>query len=151
GTARGARGARGRGAAPSRARPAVVAHRSLDTEAGMDGPPWTVFMRDGGAEKRHHAVARVLVDRALEPGHLGGDKFEEPVDDGVHVLRVELLSEARESREVGKEHRDLAALALESGAALEDLVSEMPRGIAVRRARRSAGCGGNGMSARMAE
>ena len=100
---------------------AVDRGRALDAERGVDGPPRAVLVRDGRAEERHHAVARVLVDGALEAVDLGGDPLEAPVHDRVHVLGVELLGEAREPGDVGEEHGDLAALALERDRALRTL------------------------------
>jgi hypothetical protein len=54
------------------------------------------------------------------------DQLEAPVDDGVRLLRAESLGEAREAGDVGEQQGDLAALALEGRAALQDLVGEMP-------------------------
>src|SRR5213593_2464412 len=103
----------------------VIAERLLDSERRVDGAPRSVLVGDGRAEERHDAVARVLVDRALEPVDLRSDQLEAALDDAVHVLRIELLGERREPRHVGEEDRDLAALALERRARLEDLVGEV--------------------------
>ena len=65
---------------------AEIAHGALDPERGVDGAPRAVLMRDGRAEEGHHAVARVLVDRAFESVDLGGDGLEAPVHDLVNLL-----------------------------------------------------------------
>src|SRR3989441_7555977 len=103
----------------------VIAERLLDSERRVDGAPRSVRVGDRRAEERHDAAARVLVDRALEPVDLRSDQLEAALDDAVHVLRIELLGERREPRHVGEEDRDLAALALERRARLEDLVGEV--------------------------
>ena len=58
--------------------------RPSDAERRVDGPARVVLMGDGGAEKRHDAVAEELVDRALVAVHLGQHQVEgaahEPVD-----------------------------------------------------------------------
>ena len=109
--------------------PIVVSERPLDRERGVRRPARAVLVSDRGAEERHHAVARVLVDRALEPVNLGRDQLEASVHDAVHVLRIQLLGERGEARDVGEEDGHLAALALEGGTRTEDLVGEMPRRI----------------------
>src|SRR5262249_54156314 len=63
--------------------------------------------------------------RALEAMHLGRNPLEAAVDDAVHFLGVAFLGEAREAREVGEEHGDLAALTLERRARFQDFVGEM--------------------------
>jgi hypothetical protein len=45
--------------------------------------------------------------------HLGGNAFEAAVDDVVHDLGVELLSERGETRHIGEQHGDLLALAFQ--------------------------------------
>ena len=107
----------------------VVAQRALHRERRVDGAARAVLVGDGGAEQRHHPVPGVLVDGALEAVDLRGDELEAPVDDPVHVLRIELLGHGGEARDVGEEHRDLAPLALERGARAQDLVREMPGGV----------------------
>ena len=70
-------------------------------------------MGERGAKQGHDAIAGVLVDGALEAVHFCGDALEAAVDDVVHHLRVELLSEGGETSHVGKQHRDLLALPFE--------------------------------------
>src|SRR5207253_3759463 len=105
----------------------VVGDGALDAERRVDGAARAVLVRDRRAEERHDAVTRVLVDRALEAMYLGRDPLEAAVDDPVHLFGVELLGQARESRQISEEHRDLAALALQRRARLENLVRQMLR------------------------
>ena len=84
-----------------------------------------VLVSDGRAEESHHAVPRVLVDRAFEPVDLRGDGLEAPVHDLVDVLGVAPLGQARESRDIGEKDGDLAALAFDRRTRLEHLVGEV--------------------------
>ena len=59
-------------------------------------------MRQRCAEQGHHAVARVLVDRAVEAVYFRRDALEAAVDDLVHDLGVELLGEGGEASYVGE-------------------------------------------------
>src|SRR5205809_918422 len=51
-------------------------------------------------------------------------------------LGVHAFGELHRVHDVGEQHRDLLALALERAASAEDLLGEMPRGVDVRPARR---------------
>jgi hypothetical protein len=97
----------------------------------MHCPSRAVLVGDGRAEQGHHAIAGVLVDRALEPVHLGRDALEAAVDDLVHLVRVEPLGHGREAREVGEEDGDLAALPFEGAAGGEDLLGQVPGRVAL--------------------
>jgi hypothetical protein len=70
-----------------------------------------------------------LIDGALEAVDLGRDQLEAPVHDPVNVLGVELFGERRETGHVGEEHRHLSTLALQGGAAGQDLLGEMLGGV----------------------
>src|SRR4030095_3579183 len=91
----------------------------------MDGAPRTVFVCNGGAEERHDAVTGILIDRTLEPMHLGGDELAAAIDEAVHVLGIQSLGELREARDVGEKNRDLPALTLECGTREDDFLREV--------------------------
>jgi hypothetical protein len=97
----------------------------------MHRPPRAILVGNWRTEQRHHAIAGVLVDRALKPVHLGRDPLEAVVDDLVYLLGVEPLSHGRETREVGKEHGHLAALPFEGTAGGEDLLRQVPGCVAL--------------------
>ena len=80
-------------------------------------------------EQGHDPVARVLVDRALETVHLGGDPLEAAIDEVVHDLGVELLGQRGEARHVSKEHRHLFALAFQGTAGGEDFLGQIGWGV----------------------
>jgi len=103
----------------------VLLDRALDAEGRVHRASRAVLVRYGRAEKRHDPVARVLVDGALEAVDLGGDQRETAVHDRVDLLRIPLLGERREPRQVGEQHGHLAPLALDGRARLEDLLGEV--------------------------
>ncbi|MNK78261.1 hypothetical protein D3C87_978840 [compost metagenome] len=72
-------------------------------------------MSDGGSEEGHDGVADVLVDHAPEAVDGLGEDGEELVDDLGDFLGIQLLAHGREARDVGEEHRDDAAIALDLG------------------------------------
>ena len=55
---------------------AEVLDGALHAQGGVDGPARAIFMGNGGAEQRHHAIASVLVDGALEAVHLARVRVE---------------------------------------------------------------------------
>lgn len=101
---------------------AVIPERALDAECRVHGAPRPVLVGDGSPEQRHDAVSRVLIDCSFEAVDLGRDQLEASVHDAVDVLGVELLGQGRKARHVAEEHGHLAALALERGAAGQDLL-----------------------------
>ena len=76
-----------------------------------------ILVGDRRPEERHDAVARVLVDRALEAVDAVGEDLEEAVQDPVPLLRVDLPGQLQGALHVGEEHRHLLALALQGGPA----------------------------------
>jgi hypothetical protein len=84
-----------------------------------------IFVGNRGAEQGHDAVAQHLVDGALEAMH----GVHHVVDGGVEELlggfRVEAPDEFRRVFEVGKQHRDLLALAFKGGFGCQDFLGEV--------------------------
>ncbi len=74
-----------------------------------------VLVRNRRTEERHDAVAGVLVDRALEAVHTLGKHLEEPIQDRMPRLEIDLLGKGHRALHVGEEHSDLLALALQRG------------------------------------
>jgi hypothetical protein len=64
----------------------------------------------------------VLVDRALEAVHLGGEVLEAAIDDLVHDLRIELFSEGGEVGHIGEQHGNLTALPFERTTGRQNLL-----------------------------
>ena len=101
----------------------------LDRQRRPERARRVVFMGDGGAEERHHAIAEELVDGALVAMDRGEDDFEGAVHDAVDVLGIEPLRHRGEARDVGEHHGDGLALALDRPFRREDLLGEVPGGI----------------------
>src|SRR6185369_4175029 len=91
-----------------------------------------VLMRDRRAEKRHDAVAGVLVDAAFVAMHAGRQQLEELVHDPVPGLGIDGLGERHRLLDVGEQHRDLLAFALDDSALAQDLLGEMPWCVRIR-------------------
>jgi hypothetical protein len=108
-------------------------------EAGTDG---VVLVGDGGAEERHDAVAHHLVDRAL----VAVDGLHHPLENGVQqlarLLGVTVGQKLHGALQVGEEHGDLFALALERALRRQDLLGEVLGSVGVRRP--EATCSGRG-------
>jgi hypothetical protein len=92
-----------------------------------------VLVGDRRAEEGHDAVAGELIDRALVAMHGAGEELEAAVHDRVDGLWIEALRERAEPHDIGEEHRDLLALALERAAGGEDLLREVRWGVGLRR------------------
>jgi hypothetical protein len=130
----------------------------LNPQRGVHRPAGTIFVRQRGAEQGHHAVTRVLVDRALETVHLGCNALEAAIDHVMDHFRIELLGERGEAGHVGKEDGHLLAFAFERAARGEDFLDQVwgcvgtrrrcPRGPQDRggRSRRGGGWGWLGLS-----
>jgi len=75
----------------------------------------------------------------------------EGIAESTATFGVAVGEQLHRALEIGEEHGDLLALALEGGLGGEDLLGQVLGGIAVRRTRRCARSAGNGMSAGVAE
>ena len=108
----------------------VPAHGGLHVEGGVAGPDGVILVGQRRAEERHDPVAHHLVDGAL----VAVDGLHHPLEDGIEelagLLGVAVGQELHRALEVGEEHRDLLALALEGGLRGEDLLGEVLRGVA---------------------
>ena len=93
-----------------------------------------VFLGEGGAKQSHDPVAHHLVDRAFVPV----DGIHHELQDGVQELPgflwIAFHQKLHRPLEIGKEHRHLLALTLESCLRCEYPVSEVPGRVGARRA-----------------
>ena len=90
----------------------VVPHFVPQPEGRVARPLGMVLVGDRRTEERHDPIARVLVDRALEPMYSVGQDPEEAIEDGVPDLGIQPLGQLHRALHVRKQHRDLLALAL---------------------------------------
>ncbi len=95
-----------------------------------------ILVRNWRTEQGHDVVAGVLIDGAFEPMHAIGQNREEAIEDLVPLFGVELSSQFHRTLHIGEQHRDLFAFTFERGLRLQNLFSEVFRGVGVRRAYR---------------
>ena len=88
-----------------------VGYRGAYGQSCTSGSVGIVAMRDGSPEDTHDTVADMLVDA---PAMFLDDPIgalEEPLEQGMHLFRIELLSPRRVASEIGKQYRYLPTLA----------------------------------------
>ena len=78
----------------------------LHPQRGPHRPLGVVLVGDGRAEQGHDGVADDLVDPPAEGHDVGDEPLEAPVDQVLHLLRVERLGHRREADQVGEQHAD---------------------------------------------
>ncbi len=85
------------------------------------------------AEQRHDPVAHHLIHGSF----VVMDRLHHPLEHGVEefarILRVAVGDQFHRALQIGEQHGDLLALALERGARVEDALGEMPRRVTSRR------------------
>ena len=122
-------------------------HGRLHGQGGIAGAQGVVFVGNGRAKQGHNAIAQHLIHRALEAVH----GVHHAVDGGIEELLggfgIETPDEFRRVLEVGKQHRDLLALAFQGGAGGEDLLGQIWRGVGQRGLGLGRGSGGRGRRA----
>jgi hypothetical protein len=89
----------------------VAAERGLHRQGGITGPHGVVFMRHGGTEQGHDAIAQHLVHCALKAVHGVHHDVQRWVQERTGFFRVEALDQLGRALEVGKQHGHLLALA----------------------------------------
>ena len=128
----------------------IRAHGRLHRQRGVAGTQRVVFVGNGGAKERHNAIAEHLIDRALE----AVDRVHHHVDGRIEELLggfgIKATDEFGGVLEIGKEHRDLLALAFQRATGGEDLLRQIGRGVGEgglsRDLHGSRGGGGTGAS-----
>ena len=94
----------------------VALHRLLHPERGVAGPHRVVLVGERRAEERHDPVAHDLVDGALVAVDGLHHALEHGIEELARLLGVAVGQQLHRALEVGEEHRDLLALALEGGS-----------------------------------
>ena len=90
-----------------------------DRQRGQQGAAHMVLVRQWRAEQRHETVTEKLVDRALQQMHLGQGKFEELVEQLVHLVGPQVPRQLDRIGDVAEQHRHLLALAFEGKARVQ--------------------------------
>ena len=109
------------------------ANRCLHVQRGVTSPDGMILMRERRAEERHDPIAHHLIHCALVAVDRLHHAFEDGVKDLSRLLGITVGEEFHRALQVGEEHRDLLALALESGLGSEDLLGEMLRRVGLGR------------------
>ena len=129
----------------------IASDRSLHVEGRIAGPHRVILVGDGRAEEGHDSVAHHLIHRSL----VAVDGLHHPLEDGIEQLPrlfgVPVGEQLHRPLEVGEEHGDLFALALEGCFGDEDLLGEMLGGVALRGRGARGGFSAGGGSARATE
>ena len=100
---------------------------ALQVEGGVARAPRVVLVGDRRAEEGHDAVARELVDGALEAVDALAEDREEAGHDRAPLLGVRLLGELHRAHHVGEQDGHLLSLALERCPPGADLLGEVRR------------------------
>jgi hypothetical protein len=77
----------------------------------QDSPSGMVLKGQGSAKQRHETIAQELINRAPIPVHRAQGKLKKTVQEGMHALRTQALSQGRGTDQITKQHGDLFALA----------------------------------------
>jgi len=88
----------------------VLAEHLVHGERCPKGALRIVLVRDRRTEDDEDGVPDELLDRAVVRDGLLGEILEDPGDELLEDLRVQILRERREPDEISEEHRDQASL-----------------------------------------
>ena len=110
----------------------VLFHRGLHRQGRIAGPHRVIFMRQRRPKQRHDAIAHDLVHRAFVAMHGGHHALQHGIEELPRLLRVAVGEEFHRALEIGKQHRDLLALAFERTAGGQDLLGQMRRRVGER-------------------
>ena len=126
-----------------------VLHCRLHGQGGVAGAQGVVFVGNGRTEQRHNAIAEHLIDGALEAVYGVHHVVEGRIEELLGGFGIEAPDQFRRVFEVGKQHRDLLALAFEGTAGGEDFLRQMPGGIDLGSGRGHCGLYREGSGAQM--
>src|SRR5215510_6162920 len=73
-----------------------------------------ILMGDGSTEERHEAIAQELINGPFVPMHLVECYLKKAIEERVHCLRSDALSNRSRVRQVTEQHRHLFAFTFES-------------------------------------
>ena len=111
----------------------IALHGRLHGERGIAGPCGVILMRHGRPKQGHNAIAQHLVHGAFVAVHGLHHQVQGRVEEVSGRFRVEAGNQLRRAFDIGKQHRDLLALAFQGSAGSEDFLREMRRSICQRR------------------
>ena len=120
----------------------VSANGGLHVERRVARADGVVLVGDRRAEERHDPVAHHLVHRALVAVDRGHHVLEHRVQELPRLLGIPVGQELHRALEVGEQHRDLLALALDGALGGEDLLGEVLGDVGLGRREPSLSGGG---------
>ena len=91
----------------------IGAHGRLHGQGGIAGAQGVVLVGNGGTKQGHNAIAQHLVDGTLEAVHGVHHVVQSRVEELLGGFGVEAANQLGRVFEVGKQHRDLLALAFQ--------------------------------------
>src|SRR5256712_3092447 len=103
----------------------VALHQILHPQRRIARPHGVVLVSEGRAEERHDPIAHDLVLRALVAVDGLHHSLEQRIEDLARLLGIAVGEELHRALHISEQHRDLLALALESGLRREDALSEV--------------------------
>jgi hypothetical protein len=107
----------------------VALHRLLHPQGRVARPHRVILVGKRRPEQRHDPVAHDLVDGALVPV----DRLHHPLEDRVEelprVLGVTVGEQLHRALQIGEQHGDLLALALQRALRRKDLLREVLGGV----------------------
>ena len=107
--------------------------RFLHPQRRVAGTNCMVLVGERRAEERHDPIAHHLIDRPLVAVDGLHHPFEHRIEDLPRLLGIAVGEELHGALQVGKQHGDLLALALEGALGREDLLDEVLGGVALGR------------------
>ena len=107
----------------------ILLHGGLHAQGCIAGPYRMVLMRQRRAKQRHDAVAHDLVDRALIAMHGIHHPLQHRIKELAGLLGVAVSEEFHRALQVGKQHRDLLALAFQGTSGRQDLLGQIGWGV----------------------
>ena len=125
----------------------ILLHGGLHGQRRIAGPHRMVLMRQGRPKQRHDAIAHDLVDRAFVAVHGGHHAFQHGIEELPRLFRIAVGQQLHGAFEVGKQHRDLLALAFQGTAGGENLLREIGWGVGEGACGRRCGAAGAGSAA----
>ena len=110
----------------------VLVHGGLHGQGGVAGAQGVVFVGQRRPEEGHDTVAQHLVHRTLEAVHGVHHAMQGGVEELLGGFWIEILDQLGRVFDVGEQHRDLLALALQSAARGQDLLGKIRWGVGQR-------------------
>jgi hypothetical protein len=103
----------------------VPLDRLLHPERRIAGADGMILVRHRCAEQRHDPIAHDLIHRALVAVDGFHHELEHRIEELARVLGITVAQELHRALEIGEEHGDLLALALEHALGREDLLGQV--------------------------